>query len=117
LVSRRVTGPLRQIQGAMLKVAAGDFSVVLPGLDRKDEIGDVANAVERFKVLADEKARTEADAVMQRQKVEADREAQLAEVEAAALAKVAKNGPHRRKNRPRRSRRSASAFVSSQAGI
>jgi len=89
LVSRRVTGPLRQIQQAMLKVAAGDFSVVLPGLERKDEIGDVANAVERFKVLADEKARTEAGVAMQRQKVEADRQAQLTQVEAAAQAKVA----------------------------
>ena len=49
----------------------------------------MANAVERFKVLADEKARAEAGEAMQRQKVEADRAAQLAQVEAAALAKVA----------------------------
>jgi methyl-accepting chemotaxis protein len=88
LVSRRVTGPLLQIQQAMLKVAAGDFSVVLPGLERKDEIGQVANAVERFKVLADEKARAEADEAMQRQKTEAGRQAQLAQAEAAAQAKV-----------------------------
>jgi methyl-accepting chemotaxis protein len=45
LVSRRVTGLLRAIQGAMLKLAGGDFEVVLPGLRRKDEIGAVANAV------------------------------------------------------------------------
>jgi methyl-accepting chemotaxis protein len=88
LVSRRVTGPLRQIQQAMLKIAEGDFSVVLPGLDRKDEIGDVANAIERFKVLVDEKAHTEAAEALRRQKIEADRQAQLAEVEAAAQAKV-----------------------------
>ena len=78
LVSRRVTGPLRSIQQAMLKVAAGDFSVVLPGLDRKDEIGDVANAVEQFKVLAVEKARREADDVKQRMKSESDRQAEIA---------------------------------------
>ncbi len=89
VVSRRVTSPLVQIQQGMIKVAAGDFSVVLPGLDRKDEIGDVANAVERFKVLADEKARAEAEQAMQRQQVEADRQAKLAQVEAAAQAKVA----------------------------
>jgi methyl-accepting chemotaxis protein len=88
LVSRRVTGPLRQIQQAMLKIAGGDFSVVLPGLDRKDEIGDVANAIERFKTLVDEKAHAEAAEALRRQKVEADRQAQLAEVEAAAQAKV-----------------------------
>ena len=88
LVSRRVTGPLRQIQQAMLKIAEGDFSVVLPGLDRKDEIGDVANAIERFKILVGEKAHAEAAEALRRQKVEADRQAQLAEAEAAAQAKV-----------------------------
>jgi len=30
--------------------------VVLPGLDRKDEVGDMAQAVETFKVKAAEKA-------------------------------------------------------------
>jgi len=89
VVSRRVTSPLRQIQQAMLKLAGGDFSVVLPGLDRKDEIGDVANAIERFKVLVDEKARAEAAEALQRQKVEADRQAQVAQAEAAAQTKVA----------------------------
>jgi methyl-accepting chemotaxis protein len=89
MVTRRVTGPLRHIQEAMLKVAAGDFSVVLLGLDRKDEIGGVANAVERFKVLADEKARAQADEAVQRQKVEADRQTQVMQAEAAAQAKVA----------------------------
>jgi methyl-accepting chemotaxis protein len=88
-VSRHVTGPLTGIQGAMLKLAGGDFEVVLPGLDRKDEIGAVANAVERFKVLAVDKARNEADAAMARQKVEADRHAEAARVEAEAQAKVA----------------------------
>ena len=42
VVSRRVTGPLQQMQQAMLKLADGNFEVVLPGLDRKDEIGEVA---------------------------------------------------------------------------
>jgi methyl-accepting chemotaxis protein len=89
LVTRRVTGPLVKIQQAMLKLAAGDFSVVLPGLNRKDEIGDVSNAVERFKVLSAEKARTEAAEAVQRQQVEADRQSQLARAEAGAQAKIA----------------------------
>ena len=46
----------------MRKLADGDFDVVLPGLERKDEIGAMANAVEGFKVLGAEKARREADA-------------------------------------------------------
>ena len=88
-VSRHITGPLGAIQGAMLKLAGGDFEAVLPGLERKDEIGAVANAVERFKVLAVEKARGEADAVMARQKAEADRQAEAARSEAEAQAKAA----------------------------
>ena len=88
-VSRHVTGPLGAIRNAMLKLAGGDFEVVLPGLERKDEIGAVANAVERFKVLAVDKARNEADAAMARQKAEADRHAEAARVEAEAQAKVA----------------------------
>ena len=75
VVSRRVTEPLHGIQGAMLKLADGDFSVVLPGLDRKDEIGDVANSVERFKTLALEKARAEADETLKRQAAEAELQA------------------------------------------
>ena len=96
LVTRRVTGPLRQIQQAMLKVAEGDFSVVLPGLERKDEIGDVSNAVEKFKVLADEKARREAADATARMKTESERQAEAArlesqrqEAEARAQAKIA----------------------------
>jgi methyl-accepting chemotaxis protein len=89
VVSRHVTGPLGAIRAAMLKLAGGDFGVVLPGLHRKDEIGAVANAVERFKVLAVDKARNEADAAMARQKAEADRHAEAARVEAEAQAKVA----------------------------
>jgi methyl-accepting chemotaxis protein len=87
LVSRRVTGPLRHIQGAMLKLAGGDFDVVLPGLDRKDEIGDVANAVEQFKILAMEKARTESDEAMRRQQAEAANQARAAE-ERAKIAEL-----------------------------
>jgi len=89
VVSRRVTGPLKQIQQAMLKMAAGDFSVVPPGLERKDEIGDVANAVERFKVVAEEKARGEAAEVMKRQQADAARQAEVAQADAAAQARVA----------------------------
>jgi methyl-accepting chemotaxis protein len=86
VVSRRVIGPLRHIQGAMLKLADGDFDVALPGLDRKDEIGDVANAVERFKILAVDKARQDADAVVQRQKADAAQQAKIAEEQARAAA-------------------------------
>jgi methyl-accepting chemotaxis protein len=71
LVSRRVIMPLQGIQGAMLKLAEGDFGVAVPGVERKDEVGAIANAVERFKAVADQKARQEAEVATQRQQAEA----------------------------------------------
>jgi methyl-accepting chemotaxis protein len=86
LVSRRVTGPLCQIQAAMMKLAGGDFSVLVPGLERRDEIGAIAQAVERFKVLADEKARHEAAEATRRLQADAALQAKVEE-ERAQLAK------------------------------
>lgn len=42
----RILRPLSSLTGAMGKLADGDFAVVLPGLDRKDEVGEMAQAVE-----------------------------------------------------------------------
>lgn len=61
IVTRGVTSPLRVMVRDMQKLAAGDFNVVLPGLNRNDEIGAMAHAVEQFKVKAIERARHEAD--------------------------------------------------------
>src|SRR5260370_13795516 len=69
----------------MLQLADGKFDVVLPGLGRKDEIGEIAQAVETFKVKAAEKAALEADEVLRRQKAEAEAQAKAAE-ERAKLA-------------------------------
>jgi methyl-accepting chemotaxis protein len=59
LVSRRVTRPLRAIQTAMVKVAAGDLATEVPHADRRDEIGALAQALVTFKQHAVEKARIE----------------------------------------------------------
>jgi methyl-accepting chemotaxis protein len=79
LVSRRVIIPLQSIQGAMLKLAEGDFSVVVPGVERQDEVGAIANAVERFKAVADDKARQEAEAATRRHEAEAAVQAKASE--------------------------------------
>ena len=47
---------------AMRELAGGNFDVVLPGLGRKDEIGEMAGAVEEFKVQAIAKAERDAAA-------------------------------------------------------
>jgi methyl-accepting chemotaxis protein len=62
----------------MDKLAGGDFSVVLPGLGRKDEVGGVAAAVEKFKIVSEQKARDEAEAkIRQDQAAAAQRKAEM----------------------------------------
>jgi methyl-accepting chemotaxis protein len=55
-----IARPMRALTAGMLELAGGNFNVALPGLGRKDEIGDVANAVETFKIKSQEKAEQEA---------------------------------------------------------
>jgi methyl-accepting chemotaxis protein len=66
-----VSNPILALTKGMRELAEGNFSVVLPGLKRKDEIGNIAKAVEAFKVKAAEKAEAEAQA-----KAEQDRQAE-----------------------------------------
>jgi methyl-accepting chemotaxis protein len=54
--------PIISLEKAMIQLADGNFDVVLPGVRRRDEIGHVARAVERFKLLAAERAQREAEA-------------------------------------------------------
>src|SRR5262249_39351994 len=70
-----IAKPVRALTGGMLQLADGKFDVVLPGLGRKDEIGEIAQAVETFKVKAADKAAAEADEVLRRQKAEAEAQA------------------------------------------
>ncbi|MGY4344613.1 methyl-accepting chemotaxis protein [Bradyrhizobium sp. GM7.3] len=67
-----IARPIRALTVAMDKLAGGDFSVVLPGLGRKDEVGGVAAAVEKFKVVSEQKARQEAEAKMRQDQVAAE---------------------------------------------
>ena len=67
-----IARPMRALTAAMEKLAGGDFSVVLPGLGRKDEVGEVAGAVEKFKVVSEQKARAEADAKMRQDQIAAE---------------------------------------------
>ncbi len=62
LIARGIILPLAGLTAGMKELAGGNFGVVLPGLERKDEVGDMAQAVEGFKVKAEEKARDEAEA-------------------------------------------------------
>ncbi len=66
-----IARPIRALTVAMDRLAGGDFSVVLPGLGRKDEVGGVAAAVEKFKIVSEQKAREEAEAKIRQDQVAA----------------------------------------------
>ncbi len=68
----RIVRPLSALTGAMGELASGNFAVVLPGLGRKDEVGDMAHAVETFKVKAEEKAHEVAAAKIRQDKIAAE---------------------------------------------
>ena len=88
LVIRSITNPLKGLTAGMRRLADGDFSTELPGLALKDEIGEIARAVETFKQKAAEKARLEADAQLRQQAKEAEAQAAVSrEREAAAQAR------------------------------
>jgi methyl-accepting chemotaxis protein len=59
-VRRRVITPLLNMRDAMLKVASGDLAVDTGYVERRDEIGALAGALETFKQQAQDKLRIEA---------------------------------------------------------
>jgi methyl-accepting chemotaxis protein len=69
---QRIAGQIARMTAAMQRLASGDFDAVLPGLQRGDEVGDMARAVETFKVKA-KQALDEADAKIVQQQLEATR--------------------------------------------
>ena len=81
-IGRSISKPLSAMRSAMIELAKGNFAVVLPGLGRADEIGEIAQAVETFKVNAEQKARDEAE-----QKIRQDRA--VAELRKADMHKLA----------------------------
>jgi len=66
-----IARPMRALSVSMEELAGGNFAVVLPGLGRKDEVGDVAGAVEKFKLVAEQKARDEAEAKIKQDQIAA----------------------------------------------
>jgi methyl-accepting chemotaxis protein len=62
LLGKGISRPMTAMCQAMRELAGGNFDVVLPGLGRKDELGDMAGAVEEFKMQAIAKAERDAAA-------------------------------------------------------
>ena len=59
LIGRNISRPVVAMSKAMRELAVGNFDVQLPGLERRDEVGQMARAVEEFKVQAVAKAERE----------------------------------------------------------
>ncbi|WP_192735741.1 methyl-accepting chemotaxis protein [Bradyrhizobium sp. OAE829] len=78
LLGKGISKPMTAMCKAMRELAAGNFDVVLPGLGRKDELGEMAGAVEEFKVQAVAKA--ERDAATQEAQNKASSAARRAEL-------------------------------------
>jgi methyl-accepting chemotaxis protein len=78
LLGSGISRPMIAMCKAMRELAGGNFDVVLPGLGRKDELGEMAAAVEEFKMQAIAKAeRDAADLDAQNKAAAAGRRAEL----------------------------------------
>jgi HAMP domain-containing protein len=62
LLGKQISRPMTAMCKAMRELANGNFDVVLPGLGRRDELGEMAGAVEEFKMQAIAKAERDAAA-------------------------------------------------------
>ncbi len=89
VISRGISRPVMGIAAAIKRMAEGDFDTPLPGLGRKDEIGEIAAAVEGIKVKAAEKARLEAEEAAARRVREAEDAERRRKLEAETQAKAA----------------------------
>ncbi len=58
-LARRITGPIEQTTEAMKSLAAGDTSITIMGANRRDEVGDMARAVEVFRENAVQQTKLE----------------------------------------------------------
>lgn len=73
LIARTITTPLVRITTAMTRLADGDVAVVVPGLDRRDEIGEMATTVNIFKENALARQRLEAESTAAKQRAEQEK--------------------------------------------
>jgi methyl-accepting chemotaxis protein len=73
--ARGITGPIGRLQASMRSLAAGDTASDTPGLDRKDEVGQMASAVAVFRDNAIERTRLEREADEGRSLSESERRA------------------------------------------
>ncbi|MEZ5939575.1 MAG: methyl-accepting chemotaxis protein [Hyphomonadaceae bacterium] len=72
LLARRVSGPIQNISAATRKIADGALDTRVPGLDRKDEMGPLAQAIDSFR-----QAIIEGNEAAEKQKAETEERARV----------------------------------------
>jgi methyl-accepting chemotaxis protein len=88
LLSRSIVRPIAGITGIMKSLAAGNLSVPVPQVVRRDEIGDMARAVEVFKDNAVAMRKLEEEQKRTRQRSDAERHTEMLRLAAAFEASV-----------------------------
>ena len=89
LVSASITKPVSAMTNAMTKLAEGDTTVEVPGLDRRDEIGEMATSVNVFKINAIERQQLTKEAEDARLVQEEAEKRHQSEAKAAEAQKLA----------------------------
>jgi len=90
----KISRPLVRMIERMRALAEGDLEVEVDGLDRGDEVGEMANAVQVFKTSAIERVRAEKEASEHRSDVETERrrieaeKARAAETQTQAMSQL-----------------------------
>jgi len=77
LMRRSVFTPLGRLQNAMIRLAGGELACTVPATERKDEIGEMAGAVQVFKDNAVRTKALEAEQVEQKRRAEEERRAAM----------------------------------------
>lgn len=84
LLARAIATPVGAMTAAMNKLAGGDNTVTIPAVGRKDELGQMAGAVQSFKDAAIAKIRLEEEAAETRRLAEIERARNESAAKAAA---------------------------------
>ncbi|MCQ2002851.1 methyl-accepting chemotaxis protein [Rhizobium sp. NRK18] len=92
--ARVIAAPLTRMSAAMRSLTEGHTDIAIPGVGRKDEIGDMSHALGVFREAAIANKRLEAEAEENRKRAESERVAvqQRAEEEAAERLRAATSG-------------------------
>ncbi|MEP3113475.1 methyl-accepting chemotaxis protein [Nisaea sp.] len=79
-IARSMTRPMDSLRNAMSQLAANNVATVVPGIDRRDEIGSMAKAVQVFKENAERVSILEEDRAQDAAKAQAERQQFLQEI-------------------------------------